>query len=75
MNKKTYLFAILLLLAFSATLNAWQQDPHLHSHKSTGTPEWAELMGSMDKMHATMASSEVETMQLWLKGHEPNSQK
>jgi uncharacterized protein (DUF305 family) len=123
-NKKRCLFAI-LLLAFSATLNAWQQDSHSHSQKTAVEPEWAELMGSMDNMHATMASvepsgdadvdfvklmlshhqaaldmaktelvygkdpqmrrlaqeiiaaqqSEIETMQLWLKRHDPNSPK
>jgi len=125
MNRKMYLFAILILLASNLTLDAQQQDSHSHSSKAAVQPEWAELMGSMDNMHATMAStepsgnadvdfvnlmlshhqaavdmaktelmygkdpqmrrlaqdiitaqqSEIETMQLWLKRREPNSQK
>jgi uncharacterized protein (DUF305 family) len=125
MNRKMYLFAILILLASSVTLDAEQRNSQSHSSKAAVEPEWAELMGSMDKMHTTMAStepsgnadvdfvslmlshhqaavdmaktelmygkdpqmrrlaqdiitaqqSEIETMQLWLKGHETSSQK
>jgi uncharacterized protein (DUF305 family) len=125
MNRKMYLFAILILLASIVTLDAQQRDSHSHSSKAPVESEWTELMGSMDNMHATMATvepsgdadvdfvnlmlshhqaavdmaktevkygkdpqmrrlaqdiitaqqSEIETMQLWLKGHEPNSQK
>ncbi|HMH01848.1 MAG TPA: DUF305 domain-containing protein [Terriglobales bacterium] len=49
--------AILLVLIPTATLPAWQQDSQSH-RKATFEPGWSELLRSMDKMHAAMASVE-----------------
>ena len=76
MNRKMYLFAILILLASNLTLDAQQQDSHSHSSMAAVQPEWAELMGSMDNMHATMASTEpsgnadVDFVNLMLSHHQ-----
>jgi uncharacterized protein (DUF305 family) len=48
--------AILLVLIPTATLPAWQQDSQ--SHRTAVEPGWSELLRSMDKMHAAMASVE-----------------
>ena len=57
-DKSTWRFAILVVLIPSFALAAWRQDSHLHSHVVTQDPNWTELMGSMDRMHAAMASVE-----------------
>ena|SRR5437868_5268280 len=49
--------AILLVLIPTATLPAWQQDSQSH-RKATFEPGWSELLRSMDKTHAAMASVE-----------------
>ena len=58
MNKKTCRFAILLVLIPIVTLAAWRQDSHSHGGKTTAESQWSELVGSMGKMHAAMASVE-----------------
>jgi uncharacterized protein (DUF305 family) len=46
--------AILLILIPAAALPAWQQ--HSQSQRKEVEPGWSELLGSMQKMHAAMAS-------------------
>ena len=66
--------AILLILIPAATLPAWQQDSQ--SRPKTVEPGWPELVGSMQKMHAAMASvessgnSDVDFVKLMLPHHQ-----
>ena len=125
MNKHTWQLAILLALLPTVGLGAWRQDSGAHGSMTMANHDWSELMTSMDKMSAAMASvarsgdsdvdfvklmlphhqaaidmakaqllygkdpqmrrlaqeiitdqqSEIELMKLWLKQHEPSSQK
>jgi uncharacterized protein (DUF305 family) len=76
MNRGTYRFAILLVLICSVTLVADTQDSYSHSSNATTAHEWAELMGSMDKMHGAMASldsscdGDVDFVNLMLPHHQ-----
>jgi uncharacterized protein (DUF305 family) len=75
-NKKTRRFAMLLALIPTITLAAWRQDSHSHSDRTTAGPDWSALIGSMDKMHAAMASvepsgdSDVDFVNLMLPHHQ-----
>jgi uncharacterized protein (DUF305 family) len=66
--------AIVLVLIPTATLPAWQQDSQ--SHRKAVEPAWSELLGSMQKMHAAMASiessgnSDVDFVKLMLPHHQ-----
>jgi len=51
-------FAICLVLISTVALPAEPQGSHTHRDNATATPDWAELMASMVKMHNTMASIE-----------------
>ena len=72
MNKETRRFAILLVLIPVVTLAAWRQDSRSQGGKTAGEPAWPGLAGSMDKMHAAMASvkpsgdSDVDFVKLML---------
>lgn len=69
-------FAILLILIPVVTLAAWRQDPHSHGRKTIASHDWSELMKSMDRMHAAMASvepsgdSDVDFVKLMLPHHQ-----
>jgi uncharacterized protein (DUF305 family) len=75
-NKNTYRLAIFLVLISSVTLAQGQQDSHSHNHMTMADPQWSELMGSMDKMHAAMAlikrsgDSDVDFVNLMLPHHQ-----
>jgi uncharacterized protein (DUF305 family) len=75
-DKRTWRFAILVALIPSFVLAAWRQDSHSHSHVVTQVPDWTELMGSMDRMHAAMASvepsgdSDIDFVKLMLPHHQ-----
>ena len=68
--------AILLVLVPTVTFAAWQQNSHSHDRTMREDPNWAELMGSMDRMHAAMASvkrsgdNDVDFVQLMLPHHQ-----
>ena len=74
--KDTWRFAILLVLIPAVTLAAWRQDSQSQSGKTAGEPAWSELVGSMDKMHAAMASvkpsgdCDVDFVKLMLPHHQ-----
>ena len=78
MKKDTILFAILLVLMPTVTLGlaVLEQDSHSQSPKTTSEPQWSELAGDMDKMHAAMASvepsgdSDVDFVKLMLPHHQ-----
>ena len=76
MNKETWRFAILLVLIPVVTLAAWRQDSRSQGGKTAGEPAWPGLAGSMDKMHAAMASvkpsgdSDVDFVKLMLPHHQ-----
>jgi uncharacterized protein (DUF305 family) len=69
-------FSILLILIPVAMLAARRQDSHSHSRLTTREPDWTELMGSMDRMHAAMTSvkpsgdSDVDFVELMLPHHQ-----
>ena len=58
MKKHLYRVGTLLILIASLSSLSGTQDSHLHGTKSTAGPEWSELVGSIDKMHAAMAAVE-----------------
>ena len=74
--KVTWRFAILLALIPLVTLAAWRQESQSQSRKSAQEVAWSELAGSMDKMHAAMASaapsgdSDVDFVRLMLPHHQ-----
>jgi uncharacterized protein (DUF305 family) len=74
-NRHTLRFAIPLLLVPAVTMAAWRQSQS-HSCDSTAKPEWCELTGAMDKMHAAMSSvppsgdSDVDFVKLMLPHHQ-----
>jgi uncharacterized protein (DUF305 family) len=75
-NKGARRFAILLVLISTVTLAAWRKDSQSQMHMTTADPGWSELTGSMDKMHAAMASvepsgdSDVDFVKLMLPHHQ-----
>ena len=56
MNKKIWRYAILSILVLTLTPVEWGQDSHSHTSVSTPESKWSELVGSMQVMHAAMAS-------------------
>ena len=76
MNKSRRRFAILLVLIPTVTLAAWQQDSHSHNRIMREDPDWAQLMRSMDRMNAAMATvkrsgdNDVDFVKLMLPHHQ-----
>ena len=76
MNKRTWKFAVLLALVPTLGLAAWRQDSGAHGGMTMAEPDWSELMTSMDKMSAAMASvarsgdSDVDFLKLMLPHHQ-----
>jgi uncharacterized protein (DUF305 family) len=72
----TWRFSIFLVLIPFFTLAARRQDSHSNSHKVMAGSDWSELIASMDKMHATMASvapsgdTDVDFVKLMLPHHQ-----
>ena len=56
MNKKIWRCAILSIVVLTLTPVEWGQDSHSHTSPSTPESKWPELAGSMQVMHAAMAS-------------------
>ena len=56
MNKKIWRCAILSILVLTLTPVEWGQDSHSHTNLPTPESKWSELVGSMQVMHAAMAS-------------------
>ena len=56
MNKRIWACAILSILVLTLTPVEWGQDSHSHTSASTPESKWSELVGSMNVMHAAMAS-------------------
>jgi len=75
-NKHTWRFAMLLVLIPTVALAAWQQGSHSHGGIAREDSHWAELMASMSRMHAAMASvkrsedSDVDFVKLMLPHHQ-----
>jgi uncharacterized protein (DUF305 family) len=75
-NRHTWKFAILLALLLIVGLAAWRQDSGAHGSMTMAEPDWSELMTSMDKMNAAMASvarsgdSDVDFVRLMLPHHQ-----
>jgi uncharacterized protein (DUF305 family) len=78
MNKQmqTRRFGILLVLIPTITVAAWQQNSHSQDRMMKEGPDWKELMASMDRMSAAMASvkpsgdSDVDFVKLMLPHHQ-----
>ena len=56
MNRQFWRMAVLLILIPFVALAARRQVPQTHGQMAMKDPNWEELMGSMDRMHAAMAS-------------------
>jgi uncharacterized protein (DUF305 family) len=56
--KRSWRFAIFLIWIAAVAMPAEPQGSHSHGDNATLNPEWAELVGSMEKMHVAMASVE-----------------
>ena len=76
MSKHMRRLAILLVLVPTVTWAALQQNSRSHDRMMREDPDWRELMGSMDRMHAAMASlkpsgdSDVDFVKLMLPHHQ-----
>ena len=76
MNWGKWRFLALLVLTSAIALPALQQGAHWHSGKAATEPGWSELVRSMEKMHAAMASlgpsgdSDVDFVKLMLVHHQ-----
>ena len=76
MSKHMQRLAILLVLVPIVTWAALQQNSRSHDRMMREDPDWRELMGSMDRMHAAMASvkpsgdSDVDFVKLMLPHHQ-----
>ena len=76
MNKNTWRFAMLLVLIPAVALATRQQGSHSHRAIAEEDAFWAELMASMDKMDAAMASvkrsgdSDIDFVKLMLPHHQ-----
>jgi uncharacterized protein (DUF305 family) len=57
-NHKSWSRAVLLILIPFGALAARRQTPRTQSQMAMKDPNWTELMGSMDRMHAAMTSIE-----------------
>jgi uncharacterized protein (DUF305 family) len=57
-NKCGWCFAFLMLLTFVAVTPASHTVIHAQTGEANMEPAWPELMSSMEKMHAAMASAE-----------------
>jgi len=57
-NKCGWRFAFLMILTFVAVTPALQTVIHAQDDKANAQAAWPELMSSMEKMHAAMASAE-----------------
>ena len=74
--KITRRFATLFILIATVALAASRQDSHSPGHEAKAGPDWSELMGSMDRMHAAMASvkpsgnSDADFVRLMLPHHQ-----
>jgi uncharacterized protein (DUF305 family) len=72
-NKQT---SLMLVLIATAALVAWTQDSHSHTPQTPAEPEWSELVGSMNKMHAAIAAvghsgnGDVDFVRLMLPHHQ-----
>jgi uncharacterized protein (DUF305 family) len=75
-NKNTWRFAMLLVLIPTVALAAWQQASHSHRAMAQEDAVWAELIASMDKMHAAMAcvkrsgDTDIDFVKLMLPHHQ-----
>jgi hypothetical protein len=75
-DKRTWRFAILVILIPSFALAAWRQNSHSHGEKVMTGPDWSDLMTSMDRMHAAMTStkptgdSDADFVKLMLPHHQ-----
>ena len=75
MSKHMRQLAILLVLVPTVTLAALQQNSRSHDRMMREDPNWAGLMGSMERMHAVMASvkrsgdNDVDFVKLMLPHH------
>lgn len=56
MRKRRWSFTVLLVLLPAIALGAWRQDYSAHSGMNMAAPAWSDLMASMEKMDAAMAS-------------------
>jgi uncharacterized protein (DUF305 family) len=55
-NRQFWRMAVLLILIPFVALAARRQVPRTHGQMAMKDPNWTELMGSMDRMQAAMAS-------------------
>jgi uncharacterized protein (DUF305 family) len=55
-NRQFWRMAVLSILIPFVALAARRQVPQTHGQMAMKDPNWEELMGSMDRMHAAMAS-------------------
>jgi len=56
--KSPWRLAICLVLILTFAVPAEPQGSHTHRDNATASPDWVELMASMDRMHSVMTSVE-----------------